>query len=112
MYFTAKLVDGTVVDGTSPGLPGAVDAGTTLRGLGEALSAMREGDHWEVALPPILAFGAKGGGGGLVPPDQALIFDITIVSAIPAAMAQASSRDGISIAAGNGGQAAYWTIHP
>ena len=45
IYFTAKLVDGTVVDGTSPGLPGPVDPGSTLPGLGEALSAMREGDR-------------------------------------------------------------------
>ena len=65
-----------------------------------------------MALPPKLAFGAKGGGGGLVPPDQALIFDVTVVAATPAAAAEAPSRDGLSIAAGNGGQAAYWTIHP
>lgn len=113
IYYTTKLVDGTVVDGTSPGLPAPVDAGATLPGLGEALVAMREGDHWEVALPPKLAFGAKGGGGGLIPPDQALIFDVTIAAVTPAAIAvETQSRDGLSIAAGNGGQAAYWTIHP
>ena len=66
IYYTAKLADGRVVDGTSPGLPAPVDLSATLPGLGEALQAMREGDHWEVTLPPVLAFGAKGSGNGSI----------------------------------------------
>ena len=112
IYYTAKLVNGMVIDGTSPGLPAPIDPGATLTGLGEALLTMREGDHWELTLPPGLAFGAKGGGGGKIGPDQALVFDVTMVASVPAARAEAVSRDGVSLAAGNGGTAAYWTIHP
>lgn len=110
--YTARLADGMVIDGSAPGLPAPIDPGATLPGLGEALAAMREGDRWDVVLPPRLAFGTRGAGNGLIPPDQALQFDITIVSSTPAAAAPAPSRDGLSLSAGNGGTSAYWTIHP
>jgi FKBP-type peptidyl-prolyl cis-trans isomerase len=112
IYYTAKLADGRVVDGTSPGLPAAVDLGATLTGLGEALQTMRAGDHWELTLPPALAFGAKGGGGGGIGPNQALVFDVTVVAAMPAAMGGADQNNNFSITAANGESHAHFTIHP
>lgn len=112
IYYTAKLADGRVVDGTSPGLPAPIDLSNTLPGLGEALQTMREGDRWELTLPPALAFGAKGGGGGAIPPNQALVFDLTVVSSTPAPPGGVPLSDGLSIAAGHGESHAYWTIHP
>jgi FKBP-type peptidyl-prolyl cis-trans isomerase FklB len=111
IYYTAKLADGRVVDGTSPGLPAAVDLGGTLPGLGEALQTMRAGDHWELTLPPALAFGAKGSSGG-IGPNQALVFDVTVVASMPAAMGGAGQSDGFSITAANGESHAHFTIHP
>jgi FKBP-type peptidyl-prolyl cis-trans isomerase len=110
VYYTAKLADGRVVDGTSPGLPAPVDLSSTLPGLGEGLQQMREGDHWELALPPALAFGTKGKGN--IPPDQALIFDVTVVATIPAAMGGVAQGNGLSFSAANGESHAYFTIHP
>jgi FKBP-type peptidyl-prolyl cis-trans isomerase FkpA len=110
IYYTAKLADGRVVDGTSPGLPAPVDLSSTLPGLGEALQQMREGDHWELALPPTLAFGVKGKGN--IPPDQALIFDVTVLQTAPAAMGGAAQSNGIAFSSANGESRAYYTIHP
>jgi FKBP-type peptidyl-prolyl cis-trans isomerase FklB len=110
IYFTARLTDGRVVDGTSPGLPAPVDLASTLPGLGEGLQQMREGDHWELALPPALAFGAKGKGD--IPPGQALLFDLTVVATTPAAMGGATPPNGFSFSSGNGESHAYYTIHP
>jgi FKBP-type peptidyl-prolyl cis-trans isomerase len=110
--YTARLADGHVVDGTSPGLPAPVDLSATLPGLGEALQAMRVGDHWELALPPALAFGSKGSGNGAIPPGQALIFDVTVVAATPAAMGGQAQSSGFGVTAGNGESRAYFTIHP
>jgi len=110
IYYTAKMIDGRVVDGTSPGLPAPVDLSSTLSGLGEALQQMREGDHWELALPPALAFGAKGKGN--IPPGQALVFDVTVVKTIPAAMGGVAQSDGLSITSVNGESRANYTIHP
>ena len=112
IYYTAKLADGRVVDGTSPGLPAPVDLGRTLPGLGEALQTMRLGDHWELTLPPALAFGAKGGGGGAIAPNQPLIFDVTVVASMPTAMGGTGPNNGFSFSSGNGESHAYFTIHP
>lgn len=111
IYYTAKLMDGTIVDGTSPGLPAPIEPGGTLKGLGEGLSAMREGDRWELTLPPSLAFGAKGGGNGLVPPDQAMVFDVTIASITPAAVnTAAAGNSGFGFSSRNGESRAFWAI--
>jgi FKBP-type peptidyl-prolyl cis-trans isomerase len=113
IYYTAKLADGRVVDSTSPGLPAPIDLSNTLPGLGEGLQQMREGDHWELTLPPALAFGAKGSNGGGIPPGQALVFDITVAQVTPAAAVSAAGpSNGFSFAAGAGESHAYYTIHP
>ena len=111
IYYTAKLVDGTVIDGTSPGLPAPIEPGGTLKGLGEGLSTMREGDRWEMTLPPALAFGAKGSGNGLVPPNQAMVFDVTVASVTPAtASGAASSNSSFGLTSRNGETRAFWAI--
>ena len=113
VYFTAKLADGRTVDGTSPGLPAPVELGTTLAGLGEGLQQMREGDHWELTLPPGLAFGAKGTANGTVPPNQAMVFDVTVVSAAPSTgLPGAGLGNGFSFSSGNGESHAHYTIQP
>ena len=112
MNYTARLIDGRVIDGTSPGLPAAASVNATTPGLSEALQLMREGDHWELTLPPGLAFGAKGSANGLVPPDQALIFDVTVLAARPPSVSAQGPRDGLSINANAREQGVYWTIHP
>ncbi|RZA13638.1 MAG: hypothetical protein EOP93_19925, partial [Lysobacteraceae bacterium] len=84
MNYRISLVDGRVVDGSAPGFPAAVAmSGISMAGLAEVLALMREGDRWQVAVPPSLALGAAGGGNGAIPPEQALLFDITLVSAAP-----------------------------
>jgi FKBP-type peptidyl-prolyl cis-trans isomerase len=114
VFFTAKLINGTVIDGTSAGLPALIQPAGTLKGLGEALSLMREGDRWELTLPPALAFGSKGSGNGQVPPDQAMIFDVTVAAVEPAATAAAAtgSNSSFGFTASNGQSRAYWTIRP
>ena len=79
VQFSASLIDGTVIDGSSPGLPSMLAVGSVIRGLGEALQRMHVGDHWQLAVPPDLAFGAAGSGTA-VPPGQVMLFDITLVS--------------------------------
>jgi FKBP-type peptidyl-prolyl cis-trans isomerase len=114
IYFTAKLIDGKVIDGTTPGLPAPIQPTGTLKGLGEALALMREGDRWELTLPPALAFGAKGAGNGQIPPDQAVIFDVTVAAVEPAAAAAAAPgmSSNFGFTSNNGQSRAFWTIRP
>jgi FKBP-type peptidyl-prolyl cis-trans isomerase len=85
VYYTGKMIDGTVFDGTSPGLPATFVAsvGKIIPGWVEALQMMRVGDHWQVVIPAVLAYGAKGAGDGSIPPNQTLIFDLRLLAAKP-----------------------------
>ena len=90
LAFTGKLIDGKAFDGSAPAFPATLPlANISLRGLSEALQMMHEGDRWELAVPANLAFGTKGTGEGTVPPNQTLMFDVTLVQVIPAASAAA-----------------------
>jgi hypothetical protein len=100
VQYSGNLINGTVIDGTSPGLPATLAVGNVIRGLSEALQLMREGDHWQLVIPPSLAFGSKGAG-TIVPPDQVLVFDLTLVSlATPSGPAAQDDRQ-ISLSAMN-----------
>ena len=84
VYYTGMLINGTVFDGTSPGLPATFKVNSVIPGWIEAMTLMREGDHWQLVIPPNLAYGDRGAGDGLIPPNQALIFDLTMISTTPA----------------------------
>ena len=67
VYYTGTLINGTVFDGTSPGLPAAFKVNSVIPGWIEALQLMREGDHWQLVIPPNLGYGARGAGDGADP---------------------------------------------
>jgi FKBP-type peptidyl-prolyl cis-trans isomerase len=84
VYYTGALINGTVFDGTSPGLPATFKVNSVIPGWIEALTIMREGDHWQLVIPPNLAYGDRGAGNGTIPPNQALVFDIRLITTTPA----------------------------
>jgi FKBP-type peptidyl-prolyl cis-trans isomerase len=83
VYYTGSLINGRVFDGTSPGLPATFKVNQVIPGWIEALQLMREGDHWQLVIPSALAYGPRGAGDA-IPPDQVLVFDMTLVSSTPA----------------------------
>jgi FKBP-type peptidyl-prolyl cis-trans isomerase len=85
VYYTGKMINGQVFDGTSPGLPApfVVAVGRIISGWVEALQMMRVGDHWQIILPAALAYGTKGNADGSIPPNQTLIFDLRLLAAKP-----------------------------
>lgn len=86
LTFTGKLIDGKVFDGSAPGFPATLPlTSISLRGLSEALQMMREGDRWELVVPANQGFGTRGTPDGQVPPNQTLVFDVTLSQVIPAA---------------------------
>lgn len=84
VYYTGTLINGTVFDGTSPGLPASFQVNSVIPGWIEALTLMREGDHWQVVIPAKLGYGDQSKGDGLIPPNQTLIFDLRLISTKPA----------------------------
>ncbi len=85
VYYTGKLINGVIFDGTSPGLPASMRLNSVIPGWIEALLLMREGDHWQLVIPANLGYGVRSTGDGLIPPNQTLIFDIKLVETTPAA---------------------------
>ena len=84
VYYTGKLINGTVFDGTSPGLPASFQVNSVIQGWIEALLLMREGDHWQVVIPARLGYGDQSKGDGLIPPNQTLVFDLQLITTKPA----------------------------
>jgi FKBP-type peptidyl-prolyl cis-trans isomerase len=82
VYYTGMLINGTVFDGTSPGLPATFKVNSVIPGWIEAMALMREGDHWQIVIPPNLGYGSRGMG-GVIPPNQVLVFDLQLISTTP-----------------------------
>ena len=77
------LIDGKVFDQTQPGQNAQFQAGGLIPGWVEALRRMKEGDEWELVIPAALGYGAAGAG-GVIPPNQTLVFDMQLLAVAPA----------------------------
>jgi FKBP-type peptidyl-prolyl cis-trans isomerase len=73
------LIDGTVFDQTQPGQSATFPAGQLIPGWVEALQLMKEGDEWEIVIPSKLGYG-EAGAGGVIPPNQTLVFDMALLT--------------------------------
>jgi FKBP-type peptidyl-prolyl cis-trans isomerase FklB len=91
--YKGTLINGKVFDATEPGLPAQFTVNKLIPGWTEALELMREGDEWELVIPASLAYGAHGAGGGVIPPNQALVFDLQLISVSPPPKDQKSDQD-------------------
>jgi len=80
VYYTGSLINGTVFDGTEATLPAQFKASALIPGWTEALVNMREGDQWHIVIPSNMAYGSRGAGNGAIPPNQVLVFDVTLVT--------------------------------
>lgn len=78
--YRGKLIDGTEFDSSyAHGQPAILTANGVIKGWQEALVLMRPGAHWELYIPPELAYGPAPRPN--IPPNSALIFDIEVLSA-------------------------------
>jgi FKBP-type peptidyl-prolyl cis-trans isomerase len=77
------MINGKVFDQTKPGETATFPAGQLIPGWVEALSMMKEGDSWELVIPSDLAYGERGAGAD-IPPNQTLVFDMTLLKVTPA----------------------------
>jgi len=81
--YKGALINGKVFDQTAVGKTATFPAGALIPGWVEALSLMKEGDEWELALPSDLGYGPEGAGKD-IPGNQTLVFQMTLVSVAPA----------------------------
>ena len=83
VHYTGKLLDGTIFDSSIPrGEPLEFGAGNgdVIEGWDEMVLDMRLGEKRVVVIPPELAYGNREVGGGLIPANSHLVFEMELVS--------------------------------
>lgn len=83
VHYTGKLIDGTVFDSSvERGEPATFGVTQVIPGWVEALQMMKAGAKWRLFIPSQLAYGPNGAG-GVIGPNQTLIFDVELLEINP-----------------------------
>jgi FKBP-type peptidyl-prolyl cis-trans isomerase len=81
--YTGTLADGTVFDSTAKdgGTPFqfVLGQGQVIKGWDQGLVGMKVGGTRKLVIPPVLAYGSQGAGGGTIPPNATLTFVIQLL---------------------------------
>jgi FKBP-type peptidyl-prolyl cis-trans isomerase FklB len=78
--YRGRLIDGTEFDSSyDKGKPANFQVKKVIKGWREALLLMKEGDKWELYIPPELGYG-KRGLRNRIPPNSALIYEVELIA--------------------------------
>ncbi len=81
VHYAGTLIDGTEFDSSyKRGVPAQFGVTQVIPAWVEALQLMKEGGKWELYVPSTLAYG-PGGTGGVIGPNQTLIFEVELLKA-------------------------------
>ena len=99
VQYTGRLIDGRKFDSTADrGAALVCRPSQVIRGWGEALTLMGEGDAWDIAVPWHQAYGKEGAAKEAavpIPPYSALLFSlqlVTVTRPAPGAVAKKGER--------------------
>jgi FKBP-type peptidyl-prolyl cis-trans isomerase len=84
VHYTGLLTSGVKFDSSlDSGTPYQfkLGAGKVIKGWDEGIGKLHIGDQAILVIPPQLGYGARGVGGGVIPPDATLIFIVELVDA-------------------------------
>jgi FKBP-type peptidyl-prolyl cis-trans isomerase FklB len=79
--YRGTLLDGTEFDSSyRRNQPATFPVGGVIPGWTEALQLMKTGSKYQIFIPSKLAYGEAGIGGGAIPPNATLIFEVELIS--------------------------------
>ena len=79
VHYAGTLIDGTEFDSSyRRGEPTVLSVGQVIEGWQQALTRMPVGSRWQLFVPSDLAYG-HAGAGGVIGPDETLIFDVELL---------------------------------
>lgn len=84
VHYEGTFIDGRVFDSSyERGEPIEFPLNRVIRGWTEGVQLMRVGETFQFVIPAELAYGARGAGGGEIPPNSALLFKVELLDVTP-----------------------------
>lgn len=82
VHYTGMLLDGTKFDSSlDRGRPieFALGTGRVIKGWDQAFAKLKRGTKARILIPSDLGYGSRGAGGGAIPPNATLIFEVELI---------------------------------
>lgn len=84
VHYEGSLTNGNVFDSSfarNEPIEFPLGKGMVIQGWDEGISLLHEGDKATFLIPPALGYGSQGAGGGVIPPNAWLLFNVELIKA-------------------------------
>lgn len=85
VHYEGKLLDDTVFDSSykrNQPIEFPIGVGRVIPGWDEGIAMLSEGGKATLIIPPYLAYGERGAGGGVIPPNATLVFEVELIEIV------------------------------